>query len=129
VVVRGLATGDLAALELSQVFLREIRVALVVALVCACIAGIVATLWLQNFPVEKFESSHAPLLGAAVGLAMFCAILLSTLLGFCLPYAFRSIGIDPAISSGPLVTTANDVISYIAYFGLSLLLLRVFGDY
>ena len=132
VVVRGLATGDLAAFDLSQVYLRESRVALVVAVVCALIAGCLATVWLEFWPAEMkgvpaFDSSHGPILGLAVGLAMLCSIMLSTSMGMVLPYFFLKIGVDPAISSGPLVTTANDVISYLAYFSLSLLLLHTLG--
>jgi len=134
VVVRGLATGDLAALDLSQVFLREVRVALVVASVCAMIAGLVAFIWLHNFPPafnidqEIQQIHHAPILGLSVGIAMLCAILLSTLMGFTLPYIFRRVGIDPAISCGPLVTTTNDAVSYITYFSLALLLLHLLGS-
>ena len=127
IVVRGLATGDLVALDISHVFFREIRVALIVALVCAVIAGLVATVGLQLFPVKDFIPSHGPILAWAVGLSMFCAILLSTLLGLFLPYIFRKIGVDPAISSGPLVTTTNDIVSYLTYFSLALLLLHIFS--
>jgi len=127
IVVRGLATGDLAALDFSQVFLREFRVALIVATICGLIAGGVAGVWLGLFQTQGFNTAHAPILGVAVGLSMFCAIMLSTLLGLSLPYIFRKIGVDPAISSGPLVTTTNDIISYMVYFSVALLLLRVFG--
>lgn len=127
IVVRGLATGDLVALDISQAFLREIKVGSIVALTCGTIAGILATAWLHWFPVDDFIASHSPILGFAVGMSMFCAILLSTLLGMSLPYLFKKIGVDPAISSGPLVTTANDVVSYLTYFSLSLLMLKLFG--
>ena len=63
----------------------------------------------------------------AVGLSSFFAIMLTTLLGLSLPYVFRKIGVDPAISSGPLVTTTNDIVSYLVYFSVALLLLRAFG--
>jgi magnesium transporter len=55
---------------------------------------------------------------------MFSAIMVSTTLGLLLPFAFRRIGLDPAISSGPLVTTANDSISITIYMLLTLLLTR-----
>jgi len=127
VVVRGLATGDLAAFDVSQVFWREVRVASIVAVTCALIAATVATVWLYLFPSTSFTSGHGPIVGMSVGLAMFFAILFSTLLGTSLPYVFRRIGVDPAISSGPLVTTTNDAISYLTYFSLALVLLRLLG--
>jgi len=48
--------------------------------------------------------------------------MVATTLGLFLPFLFRRIGIDPAISSGPLVTTANDSISVAIYMTLTLLL-------
>jgi len=126
VVVRGLATGDLVALNFVQVFFRESRVALVVASICGCFAGTVAGVWLTIHP-GNLGAVKAPILGLSVGLAMLCGIMLSTTIGFILPFLFRRIGIDPAISSGPLVTTTNDAVGCMTYFSLALLLLNSFG--
>ncbi len=127
IVVRGLATGDLAALDLMQVFLREVRVALIVAVVCSIIAGLVSGLMLAIF-ADNLDVSKARILGLAVGIAMFCGIMLSTSLGLTLPFLFRRFGIDPAISSGPLVTTTNDTLGCLTYFSLALLLLNTLGN-
>ena len=126
IVVRGLATGDLAALDFLQVFLREARVALIVALVCAVCAGILAGIMLSVF-VGDLDIAKARMMGLAIGMAMFCGIMLSTTLGLFLPFLFRRLGIDPAISSGPLVTTSNDVLGCLTYFSLALLLLNALG--
>ncbi|MCF7956911.1 MAG: magnesium transporter [Phycisphaerae bacterium] len=127
IVVRGLATGDLAGLDIFQVFMREIRVAAIVSVSCAIISCLVAGGWLYFFPNIAFNPKNGPILGIAVGLSMLCAIMVSTLMGLILPYTFRWLGIDPAISSGPLVTTTNDILSYLVYFSLSLLLINLFG--
>ena len=127
IVVRGLATGDLAALRIGQVFARESRVALVVACCCAVIAGFIAAGVLAASSAELARSHEAEALALAVGLAMFCGIMIATTLGLLLPFLFRKIGIDPAVSSGPLVTTANDTISYLTYFSLALGLLSILG--
>jgi magnesium transporter len=120
IVVSGLATGHLAALRISQVFTREVRIALLVALSCGML-GAVACAIMVNFkaPDHTIESGR---LVFAFGTAMFSAIMVATTLGLFLPFLFRRIGIDPAISSGPLVTTANDSISVAIYMTLSLLL-------
>ncbi len=136
IVVCGLATGDLAALRLGQVFFREVRVALLVALSCGLIGGLACALLPQLLdgstavaagpvagslaPVEF--SNHIRIVFAFV-IAMFSAIMVSTTLGLFLPFLFRRIHIDPAISSGPLVTTANDSISVAIYMSLALLLI------
>ena len=118
IVMSGLATGHLAALRFGQVFVREVRIALLVAVSC----GILGALVCWAFSV--FGASAAPVQVFALGLAMFSAIMVSTTLGLVLPFLFRRIGIDPAISSGPIVTTANDSISVTIYLTLALLLAR-----
>jgi len=120
IVVSGLATGHLAALKLSQVFAREVRIALVVALACGLIGGGVCAALLH---FRALAAAIAPMkIVFALGIAMFSAIMVATTLGLLLPFLFRRIGIDPAISSGPLVTTANDSISVAIYMTLTLLL-------
>jgi magnesium transporter len=120
IVVSGLATGHLAALKLSQVFTREVRIALLVALSCAVIGGFACAVLLH---VKTPETTVRPIrFISAFGTAMFSAIMVATTLGLFLPFLFRRIKIDPAISSGPLVTTANDSISVAIYMTLTLLL-------
>lgn len=120
IVVSGLAAGHLAALRLSQVFVREVRIAMVVALACGLIAGSVCAVLLH---FRALDIRLNPLrIVFALGIAMFSAIMVATTLGLLLPFLFRRIGIDPAISSGPLVTTANDSISVAIYMTLTLLL-------
>ena len=147
IVVCGLATGDLAALKLSQVFMREVRIALLVALCCGVIGGLICSV-LPNFfnkqvlnetKIEQYQNVQAGIdpaksdfptlerqeyirISIAFGIAMFSAIMVSTTLGLFLPFLFRQIGLDPAISSGPIVTTANDSISVTIYMFLTILL-------
>jgi magnesium transporter len=122
IVVSGLATGHLAALKFNQVFTREVRIALLVALSCGILGGIVCSL-LIYFKSTENTIEYGRLI-FAFGTAMFSAIMVATTLGLFLPFFFRKIGIDPAISSGPLVTTANDSISVAIYLSLTLMLAR-----
>ena len=121
IVVSGLATGHLAALRFGQVFTREVRIALLVALCCAALSGIVCLGFKHLKPTDATAISVWQL-SLALGAAMFAAIMVSTTLGLLLPFVFRKIGIDPAISSGPLVTTANDSISVAIYMALAVAL-------
>jgi magnesium transporter len=120
IVVSGLATGHLAALKFGQVFTREVRIALLVALSCGLLGGIACAILICSRAPENAVSPMR--LVFAFGTAMFSAIMVATTLGLFLPFLFRRIGIDPAISSGPLVTTANDSISVAIYMSLTLLL-------
>ena len=61
-------------------------------------------------------------IAGAFSIGMFSAIMISTSLGLFLPFLFRHIGLDPAISSGPLVTTANDSISVAIYLLLTMIM-------
>jgi magnesium transporter len=120
IVVSGLATGHLAALKFSTVFTREVRIALLVALSCALLGTVVCG-FLITIKAPQTAIQPARLV-VAFGTAMFAAIMVATTLGLFLPFVFRRIGIDPAISSGPLVTTANDSISVAIYMALAIAL-------
>ena len=123
IVVSGLATGHLAALKFRQVFTREVRIALLVALSCGILGGIACAVLINLRSSEHPEYAISALrLVSAFATAMFSAIMVATTLGLFLPFLFRKVGIDPAISSGPLVTTANDSISVAIYMTLTLLL-------
>jgi len=120
IVVSGLATGRLAALRFTQVCTREVRIALLVALCCGILGGVVCGGLLAARAPDA--STNVLRLAGAMVIAMFSAIMVSTTLGLLLPFLFRRVGIDPAISSGPLVTTANDSISVTIYMVLAILL-------
>lgn len=145
IVISGLATGDLAALKLSQVFSREVRIALLVALFCGIIGGLICSALPSLFHTPSETISASQMQGETVtaqiaeeiptldhekyiyiafsfSIGMFSAIMISTSLGLFLPFLFRHIGLDPAISSGPLVTTANDSISVAIYLLLTLIM-------
>jgi len=123
IVVSGLATGHLAALKLSQVFMREARIALLVGLSCGITGALIRAFLpgLLGNPSNTEFVEHFRFV-FAFGIGMFSAIMVATTLGLFLPFLFRRIGIDPAISSGPLVTTANDSISVVIYMTLTLVL-------
>ncbi len=123
IVVSGLATGHLAALRLATVLGREVRIAVLVALSCAILGATVCAILIHTRTAGLGATHASPLqLVFAFGAAMFSAIMVATTLGLLLPFLFRRLGIDPAISSGPLVTTANDSISVAIYMTLTVLL-------
>lgn len=114
ITVRSIALGMLKGVGLGAVVLRQVPVALVIATVCGVVAAGAGALILGN-----------PSYGIIVGTAMFCAICVGTLLGSLVPCVFSRVGVDPAIASGPFVTTLNDALSLLIYFGIAAGLLRV----
>ena len=101
--------------------LRQLKASVLVAVVCGVAGGAVAAVWSAASPGTAVN--HPWLLGGVIGGSMFAAICLSTTLGVFVPMTFRKLGIDPAVASGPLITTSNDVFSLLVYLGVATLLL------
>ncbi|MBM3276495.1 MAG: magnesium transporter [Candidatus Handelsmanbacteria bacterium] len=116
VTVRSLATGHIKARALWSNIWRELRVAMSIGLILGVLILGVARLWTGQW-----------LLGGCVGLAMFSSITLASLLGALLPFLFRRVGVDPAVASGPLITTLNDGLSLLVYFTIALTLFHLWG--
>ena len=127
IILRGLATGELAFSKLRWVFMRESRIAIVVALLCAVFTCAVSSVVLRVLKSMDFSAAApadvVPLrLGMGIGLGVLCAILIATTMGITLPFVFRRLGVDPAIASGPLITTTNDILSGAVYLAIALLI-------
>ena len=116
IVVRGLALGLIGRMGLYRMLVRELLIAVLVALGCAVLAGLGAGLMTG-------EMAYAPL----IGIALFCAVVWASMVGAVMPLLFNRWNIDPAVAAGPLVTTLNDSFALLIYFGLSLLLVNVVG--
>lgn len=127
VIVRGFATGELASVRLTRVLVREGRIALIMSVVCGLAAWTIVSI---SFPIFQQFGGHTEALAdparlaRAVGLAMVAAILIAGFLGIALPFTFRRLGVDPAIASGPLVTTTNDIVSVAIYMTLAMYIAR-----
>ena len=62
-------------------------------------------------------------ISACTGAALLLAMMLSSLSGTLVPLMFQRMKVDPAVASGPLITTINDLVAVISYYGLAWLLL------
>jgi len=114
VAVRGLSTGRLEAGDgrLLAFFVRQLRVALLLGLACGALVGGVALVLHRN-----------AIFGLVVGLSLFLSILLASATGALIPLALERLGFDPAVASGPVLSTANDITGILIYFGLAAALL------
>jgi len=113
VVVRGLATGDVSLVHAGKRLLREMRVALINGLICGAILGTIVGIWLSDSG-----------LGFIVGMALVLIVISSGLIGAAVPMALKRLNIDPALGTGPFVTTSNDILSLFIYLGLVTLFLH-----
>ncbi|MBT5873642.1 MAG: magnesium transporter [Candidatus Latescibacteria bacterium] len=112
VTVRNMAVGNLQPGTIAMVVLRELRIASTMGVLLGFLVYLVARVWTDD-----------PIIAVCVGAAMCMAIILSAALGALIPLFFNKVGIDPAVASGPLITTLNDGLSLILYFSISILLL------
>ena len=73
--------------------------------------------FVDQFGVSGFAIS------ACIGISLLVSMLIASLDGTLIPIFFKKIGIDPAVASGPLITTINDFVAVIVYYGVSIILL------
>jgi len=77
------------------------------------------------FGVVVFIYGFESIFGLTIGLAMFCVVLMASFMGTVTPLVLDKFGINPAIASGPFITTANDLLGLAVYFGVAMALLKL----
>ena len=101
--------------------LKEVRVALLNGLVLGIISFLIVSAYLLIFSACTATFIFAA--AGCVGLAMCFAMAISGFTGAAIPICLYRLGIDPAVASGPLITTINDLVAVISYYGLAWALL------
>lgn len=121
IVVRGLATGRITREQGIRFVFREVRVALTMGVIFGLgVVGLLVGLGeLGLMPVEVSGSSQPLVLGMVVGLAITVTMTLAASVGTSMPIVLDRLGADPAIATGPFVTTAIDVLGVLAYFSIA----------
>lgn len=108
VVVRGIATGDLEEVSKWKLILREGGAGLIIGATCGLVVAGTIFVW-----------QHSLILGLLVGISLFLTLIVATLAGALVPLVMNKMKIDPAVASGPFISTINDLISIFIYFGLA----------
>ena len=72
---------------------------------------------------KGYDFTHAFLISGCVGISLLVAIVISSLIGTLVPLFFHKVKVDPAVASGPLITTVNDLVAVVTYYGLAWILL------
>lgn len=121
-VVRGLATRALDSREILVVTLNEIKVGTVLGLIYGILLAAVV-ISLQVLGVVSQSTFDPWQLGLVVGLGIFCSMLVASVIGAATPLLLDRLGIDPAIATGPLVTTSVDVLGVLSYLSIATALL------
>ena len=120
VAIRVLMDKQTSGKQKLTLILKESRV----GLTNGFILGISSFLVIGGYLVLKGNGlSFAFAVSGCLGAAMILAMLISSLFGTVIPIFFQKIGVDPAVASGPLITTVNDLVAVITYYGLSWVIL------
>ena len=120
VAIRVLMDPKIGGRQKWQLVFKETRVGLLGGILLGLLsfAAIGGYLWLKgNAPAFAFAVS------GCLGTAMVLAMGISSLAGTVIPLFFQKVGVDPAVASGPLITTVNDLVAVVSYYGLAWLLL------
>lgn len=115
VAVRKLATQEDGQTNFGKMILSEIMTGLVTGLVTGVTIFFVVGIWKHNF-----------ILGFVIGMAMLCAITVANLAGSLIPILMDRLGFDPAVASGPFITTLSDLTSVLIYFNIAALFMSYF---
>lgn len=121
VTIRVLADDQVSGADKLRLVTKEIRIGFFNGL----FLGIMAFMFIGGYIcIFKHNPVHyAFLISGCVGLSLMVAMVISSLVGTLIPIFFNKIKIDPAVASGPLITTVNDLVAVISYYGLVWILL------
>ena len=114
IVVRGLATGRLDVRDIWKVVFKELFVGCILGVIYGAMIGMVAQFRFNAMPVA-----------VSVGVAVISSMSVAALVGSFVPMGFARINIDPAVATGPFVTTTVDIISVFIYFKIATILIGI----
>ncbi len=116
IVVRGLATGRIDVRQYVQLAWKEVRIGLLLGALFGIIVALIA-----------FGLIDRPRVAWIVGVAVFAAVTWASLLGVLIPTVIARLGKDPAVASGPMITSLNDAMSAFIYLCAAMLMLGTLG--
>ncbi len=110
--MRELSLGLVRPTEMMRVWLKEVYVGLINGAVLGLLVAIAATLFDGN-----------PYLGLVIGVALFANTIIAVSMGGTVPLLLKRLGFDPAVASGPLLTTVTDMCGFFLVLGMATLML------
>ena len=121
VTIRVLVDENLTTAKKLQLLWKEMRVGLTNGALLAVLALGFLGCYIHFF--KAYAWGEAFLLSGCVGVSLVVAMVISSLVGTVIPMLFHKIHIDPAVASGPLITTINDLVAVVVYYGLAMIVL------
>lgn len=121
VTIRVLMDEELKAKDKAKLVFKEAKVGFTNGIFLGVLAFVFLGLYIYLF--KGYDVIHAFLISFCVGISLLLAMIVSSLVGTLVPILFNKIKVDPAVASGPLITTVNDLVAVVIYYGLAWLLL------
>lgn len=121
VTIRVLMDENLTGKQKIGLAFKEMKVGLCNGLFLGATALVVIGAYLKF--IKHDATGHSLLIALCVGGALILSMIISSLLGTLIPMFFHKIKVDPAVASGPLITTVNDLVAVVAYYGLCWLII------
>lgn len=121
VTIRVLMDEKLTGKEKLKLLMKEVKVGMLNGTILGIMALIFLGIYIYFF--KDYSFGNALLISGCVGISLLVAMAISSLVGTVIPMFFNKIKIDPAVASGPLITTVNDLVAVVTYYGLALIFL------
>ena len=126
VTIRVLMDENLSARDKLHLTFKEMKVGSCNGALLGVMALVFLGVYIALF--KGYSFGNAFLISGCVGISLLVAIVISSLVGTLVPLLFHKIKIDPAVASGPLITTINDLVAVVTYYGLAwVMLIRMLG--
>lgn len=117
VTIRVLMDETLTGRQKAELVLKEMRIGLCNGGLLGILSFVLIGLYIFLFKGKTLVFAYA--VSGCIGLSLLVAMLVSSAVGTCIPLFFKKIGVDPAVASGPLITTVNDLVAVVTYYGMS----------
>lgn len=121
VTIRVLTDDNLTSRQKGKLVFKEMRVGLLNGMLLGAISIALVGLYIFLAKGQPLGFSYA--VSGCIGVSLILAMLIASAVGTLIPLFFKKIKVDPAVASGPLITTINDLVAVVTYYGLSWLLL------
>jgi magnesium transporter len=126
VTIRAISDTEITRKEMFRLIFKEIRIAFFNGLLIALISFVVVSLYLIISKTEidpSYQSQYIPIFktAAVVSSSLIITMVISGLIGTLIPIMLQKCKVDPAVASGPFITSINDIMAIVIYYGITLI--------
>ena len=117
VTIRVLMDESLTGKQKAELVFKEMKIAFSNGSILGILSFALIGLYIALFKGKTFVFAYA--VSGCIGVSLLLAMVISGAVGTLIPLFFKKIHVDPAVASGPLITTVNDLVAVVSYYGLS----------